>query len=301
MEPADQAQLQTKLEERGAILEDQQRQLLAIMQQVHTMAQQVHTMTLQMADLNTAVQVMPPAFAPWAPATPPLPSTPPGLILAAPPAGPVASLHEPSLPTPEKYDGEPGSCRSFLTQCQLLYMLQPRSFPTEKAKVAYIITQLTGKARRWGTAAWEAGLPCVQTSGSLSEEMIRIFDQSELGDVAGREILRLRQGESSVSDYSIDFQTLAINSGLVRSALFDAFLHGLAKRVKDKLLTRDLPEDLDQLISLAIRVDSRLEERRRVMRPQSPPVRSYQALPRSSPPLAPPAPRGPTKPSYVNV
>ena len=84
-----------------------------------------------------------------------------------------------------------------------------------------------------------------------------------------------------------------INSGWVKCALFDTFLHGLAEGAKDKRFTRDLPEDLDQLISLAIRVDSRLEECRRVMRP---PVCSYQAHPRSSPPLAPPAPRLPPRP-----
>ena len=67
-------------------------------------------------------------------------------------------------------------------------------FPTERARVAYVITQLTGCAMKWGTAAWEADLPCTQTSGLFFEEMTRVFDRSKHGHEAGREILRIRQG-----------------------------------------------------------------------------------------------------------
>ena len=84
------------------------------------------------------------------------------------------------------------------------------------------------------------------------------FDRSKLGHVAGWEILRLCQGEGSVWDYAIEFQTQAIDSGWEGRALFDAFIHRLSEQVKDELLTRELPEDLDRLISLAIRIDSRL-------------------------------------------
>ena len=42
--------------------------------------------------------------------------------------------------------------------CQL-FSLQPKMFPTDEARVAYIITQLSGKAKKWGTAAWSADLP----------------------------------------------------------------------------------------------------------------------------------------------
>ncbi|KAJ8412751.1 hypothetical protein AAFF_G00117020 [Aldrovandia affinis] len=46
-------------------------------------------------------------------------------------------------------------------------------------------------------------------------------------------------------------------------ALYDAFICGLSEHLKDEILTRDLPESFDDLVSLAIRVDSRLQERRR--------------------------------------
>ena len=34
---------------------------------------------------------------------------------------------EPRLPTPQRYDGKPGECRGFLTQCQLTFELDRKS------------------------------------------------------------------------------------------------------------------------------------------------------------------------------
>ena len=88
---------------------------------------------------------------------------------------------------------------------------------------------------------------------------------------AGRKLLHLHQGHNTVSDFAIDFQTLATGSGWEGRALVDAFLHGLAEPVKDELLTQDLPDDLERIIAMAICVDARLEDRRRATRTRSPP------------------------------
>ena len=68
----------------------------------------------------------------------------------------------------------------------------------------------------------------------------------------------------------IDFQTLAADSGWEGRALVDAFLQGLAEPVKHELLTRELPEDLEQITALAIRVGARLEDQRRMTPARSP-------------------------------
>ena len=86
-------------------------------------------------------------------------------------------------------------------------------------------------------------------------EMQRVFDRSATGLEAGRELLRLHPGHNTVSDFAIDFQTLAADSGWEGRSLVDAFLHGLEEPVKHKMLTRDLPEDLERITALMIRVD----------------------------------------------
>ena len=43
--------------------------------------------------------------------------------------------------------------------------------PASEAQVAYIITELTGKARKWGTATWSTDLPCIWSSQRFMQEM----------------------------------------------------------------------------------------------------------------------------------
>ena len=277
MEPADHPQLHHRLGQQDALLESQQQQLLAVMQCVQTISHQVSTLTtaLPAASPISAVQSAPvPGCAG------------PG---GSPDRAVAFGIREPRLPAPERYDGSPGGCRAFLTQCQLIFELQPQTFPTDAARVAYIITQLTGRARSWATATWHAGRSCLRTSGKFMAEIQRIFDRSATGLEAGRDLLRLRQGQKTVSDYSIDFQTLATDSGWEGRALVDAFLQGLAEPVKHELLTRELPEDLEQIIALAIRVGARLEDQRRMTPARSP--LSWRPVPRRPPPPPPRPPR----------
>ena len=127
-----------------------------------------------MATLSTAVQAVHPPPGAWTPETPV--STDYGSAPSRP--TPHQEIREPRLPPVERYNGSPGECRSFLTQCQLIFSLQPQTFPTDAARVAFIITQLIGRAKKWGTAAWSADLPCVQSSASFMQEMHRVFDRS---------------------------------------------------------------------------------------------------------------------------
>ena len=72
----------------------------------------------------------------------------------------------------------------------------------------------------------------------------------------------LRQGNRRVSDYAIEFRTLATDSGWNDSSLFDAFLHGLAEPMKDQLTPLKLPFEIDALISLATKIDNRFPRTR---------------------------------------
>lgn len=73
-----------------------------------------------------------------------------------------------------------------------------------------------------------------------------------------RVLADLRQGNRPVSDYSIEFRTLAAECKWNEEAQWDMFWHGLADRIQKEIFALDLPTDLDGLIELAIRVDARL-------------------------------------------
>eukprot|EP00066_Takifugu_rubripes_P017527 XP_011606793.1 PREDICTED: uncharacterized protein LOC105417071 [Takifugu rubripes] len=104
---------------------------------------------------------------------------------------------EPRVGEPEHYEGNPESCDSFVVNCSLLFSLQPRTFATEAAKVAYTITHLSGRAWLWGTAEWERQSEACSTFSAFAAELHKVFGQGNSRSSAGRRLLALRQGERS--------------------------------------------------------------------------------------------------------
>ena len=153
--------------------------------------------------------------------------------------------------------------RAFLTSCRVQFSLQPRTFSTEAAKVGYVITHLTGRARLWGAAEYDRQTLACTCFEALAEEMLKVFDLGSPTTEASQALLTIRQGTRTVADYSIDFWTLANRSSWNMGALVDAFLHSLADYLKDELVSHEPPSTLDEAIALAVRIDRRIQTRRR--------------------------------------
>ena len=100
----------------------------------------------------------------------------------------------------------------------------------------------------------------------FAAEPHKVFGFENFGSESARGLIGLKQGERRVADYSIDFRTRASQSSWNSSALCDAFLHGLAAYIKDELVSHDTPITLDGVIDLAIRIDLRIQTRRREQR-----------------------------------
>ncbi|KAI7805934.1 Pol polyprotein [Triplophysa rosa] len=189
--------LRMALQQQGAMLGHQASLLNAATQDVEVLNAQVAELLLQVTDLRRA---------------------------AASPQILTHSLEpEPHANNPPLYDGDSSSCRAFLSQCALVFSLQPRRYATEEARVAYVLTLLTGQAREWGVAVWEARAPCCQSFGAFRAEMSSLFDRSARGDEAAAQLSRLSQGRKSTTEYSIQFQTLvAAHSSLSFHLSLDA-------------------------------------------------------------------------------
>jgi hypothetical protein len=182
----------------------------------------------------------------------------------------AAGAPEPRIGNPERFSGDPTQVRAFLTSCRVQFTLQPRTFATEGARVGYVITHLTGRARLWGTAEFERQTPACATFNLFAEEMLKVFDLESTIAEASRILMSIRQGRRTVADYSIDFRTVASRSSWNMEALVDAFLHSLADYIKDELVSHDQPPTLDEAIALAVRIDRRIQARRHERGRQSP-------------------------------
>uniref|UniRef100_A0AAY4BGE9 Retrotransposon gag domain-containing protein n=1 Tax=Denticeps clupeoides TaxID=299321 RepID=A0AAY4BGE9_9TELE len=117
------------------------------------------------------------------------------------------------------YDGDSRSCCGFIMQCRLLLRLQAAHLPDEETAVAYIITRLTGCALEWVTPLVEQRDPiCLSVPAFL--DRLQIVFQGETGRrAASLQLMSLRQGNRSVSDYAIEFRILASDSGWTDAAL----------------------------------------------------------------------------------
>ena len=83
------------------------------------------------------------------------------------------------LPHPERYNGDMGECRFFLTQCSIAFQLQPEFYPNDRAKVAYIISLLTGKALAWATPVWNQDVHFCSVLDEFVEEMKKIIKSTK--------------------------------------------------------------------------------------------------------------------------
>ena len=204
--------------------------------------------------LASQVQQLAAAFSQAVP-LPPEPVQPP----PAPSASAFAS--EPRVGVPERYAGDAEGCRPFLTNCSILFALQPHTFASEDARVAFTVNHLTGRARLWGTAEWERRTPACASFQAFAAELRKVFGEASRGPDASGGLLGLNQGSRSVADYSIHFRTRASSSEWNQAAQCDAFLMGLADYIKDELISYDLPTTLDGIIELASRIDRRIQAR----------------------------------------
>lgn len=130
---------------------------------------------------------------------------------------------EPRLPPPKPFAGDPCSCQGFLTQCSLTFELQPSSFPTDRSKIAYIITLLSDKALSWDSAVWQSQDACCASYEDFVKEFKRVFDHPLSGREASKSLLSLRQGSRSTADFAIEFTTISARSGWNDEALRVSF------------------------------------------------------------------------------
>lgn len=184
-------------------------------------------------------------------------------VPAPTPPTPAREVH---IPDPKPFSGELGKCRGFLLQCTLIFDQKPHTYASDRSKVSYIIGLLTSRALTWAEAFLETTPLHTLSHQVFTTELLKVFDGPVRGREAAKRLMSLRQGNRSVAELSVEFRTLAADSGWNPAALMDHFLQCLTDTMKDELATLDLPTTLDELIDLAIRLDNRLRERFRERR-----------------------------------
>ncbi|KAL0173559.1 hypothetical protein M9458_029527, partial [Cirrhinus mrigala] len=178
-----------------------------------------------------------------------------------PPAEPVRQnppVSHPKISLPDKWDGSGTKCDVFLTALNLVFEFQPSRYPSDRSRIALLTSLLTGQAAEWATAVLKADGDVAHSYPAFTSELRAVFQHPESEVEVDSRLYHLKQGSRSVSKYATEFRTLAVQTTWSNSALRTAFYEGLSTRLRDELAVRELPDTLEGMIQLALRVDQRM-------------------------------------------
>uniref|UniRef100_A0A673BEJ7 Gypsy retrotransposon integrase-like protein 1 n=1 Tax=Sphaeramia orbicularis TaxID=375764 RepID=A0A673BEJ7_9TELE len=180
-------------------------------------------------------------------------------------ASTVRSADEPNIPPPNKYAGDPDTCRNFFTQLQLIFEAQPRRFSSDAAKIAYVASLLEGPPLSYFNALFESGSPSTRSFDSLCSELKRVYNHPVRGQQAGQQFMRLRQGSMSIREYVSRFRSLAVEAGWNELSLISAFQSGLNRTIgREMALRQELKTAKEEAMQLG-RTRLSAEEHRRTL------------------------------------
>ncbi len=76
-------------------------------------------------------------------------------------------------PTP--FSGVAEECNGFLLQCSLYIEMQPHLYSTERSKVSFIISLLSGKALQWAETIWAQSSNITQSFDNFVAHFREVF------------------------------------------------------------------------------------------------------------------------------
>ncbi|ROI96430.1 Retrotransposon Gag-like protein 6 [Anabarilius grahami] len=79
------------------------------------------------------------------------------------------------MATPAPYAGSAEDCSGFLLQCELVLEMQPHLYPNDTAKIAFLISQLRGKALKWADSIWSQHGAITQSYSSFTSHFREVF------------------------------------------------------------------------------------------------------------------------------
>ncbi|KAM3618391.1 uncharacterized protein V6R79_019897 [Siganus canaliculatus] len=199
MDPAEKEQMAAILRAQEARLSQQEeyQKAMALWQVRDLLDHLRQTSSSSVAPQTQAAAPGPPAPDPPAPVSP-APYTGSGIKLAS----------------PERYSGDPGQCKAFLTDCDIHFEHSPQAFPTDRSRVAFMVSHLTGRARAWAAAEWARDSPLCASVTDFRAALRRVFDPALIDSGADESLIDwdlVRQYQIKTEPLSKPIKARALN------------------------------------------------------------------------------------------
>ncbi|KAK3511510.1 hypothetical protein QTP70_008991 [Hemibagrus guttatus] len=152
------------------------------------------------------------------------------------------------------YSGEVSECQGFLMYFEKL----PHQFSGDCAKIAFIISLLSGKARRWAKSMWTSGSPAMQSLDPFLVHFKDVFGTSTSALSVPDKLFSLQQANRAIHDYTLHFRMLAASSGWNEVALLLAYGRGLNLKIRQQMAIYDDSMGLELFILKAQHISQHL-------------------------------------------
>ncbi|ROI16559.1 Retrotransposon-derived protein PEG10 [Anabarilius grahami] len=183
----------------------------------------------------------------------------PAVATASTVSSPSPPVYASPMARPAPYSGSAEDCSGFLLQCELVLEMQPHLYPNDTAKIAFLISQLNGKALKWADSIWSQHGAVTQTYSAFISHFREVFGKPLTDSSAGEKLYNLKQGTMSIYDYALQFRTLAAVCGWNEQALITTYRQGLEPRVRLQLAACEDTIGLEKFIQHSIRCATRMQ------------------------------------------
>jgi hypothetical protein len=195
----------------------------------------------------------------------------------------------PKIRLPEKFSGDRKEFRGFLSQLELVFRVKADDYPSDILKISTFGTLLDGRALKWFLPYLEKGLVDTMTWKQFVQSASETFGEPCRILNAESHLMNLVQ-HGSLIDYVTEFTTLASELEWSENALISHFRRGLSPAILDLMVTYGVPRSLNEVITLATQLDSRIWENKQIRKSRSIPAEKMQQRPHRLPaPRPPPA------------
>jgi len=158
------------------------------------------------------------------------------------------------LNKPEVFSGIRSKTNTFINQVEDYLLLQDPA--TDKQKIIITSSFLRGTAQDWAQVRRAKGIDLLYFSDWLKEFKDAFTDFNQ-ADGAADKLSRLKQ-TGSVIQYKTQFDQIAFFTGYNDTALRFAYKRGLKDEIKDLLVTRPKPNNIEELQKYSLEIGERL-------------------------------------------
>ena len=109
-------------------------------------------------------------------------------------AEPSTSVKAPKISLPDKFDGNRRKFHGFVNQVKLVFQMQPNTYHTDKIKIGFIGSLLSGPALNWFALLMEWSSPLLSDMKEFSAQFEATFGDTDKARTAAIKIRSLRQG-----------------------------------------------------------------------------------------------------------